>query len=141
MRIHLLLLPALFVATQAAPQTTTPKSFESGYANSKAIQSETFNPTTRDANGNRIVLNGILQMDSSNTSYSHSAASNASLLPGFETNASKASVSAVANLLSITISGNHNTIILNSRQTNSGNVTAILNGTTTTTQTSGQKGR
>lgn len=79
---------------------------------------------TRDANGNRVIIDGIIQggLDQSvisRTSLSGAADSGAGA--GF------GGATAIGNNLSVITQGNWNTVIINSTQINNGNVTA--NGT------------
>lgn len=79
---------------------------------------------TRDANGNRVIIDGIIQggLDQSVISRtSMSGAADASSGAGF------GGATAIGNNLSVITQGNWNTVIINSTQINNGDVTA--NGT------------
>lgn len=106
-------------------------SLEAGYGNARAMESATFNPSTRDSQGNRIIKDGVIQTGSGGSQLS-TVANAASALYGaafFESGANN-SATAVGNLVNVTVEGSNNTIVLNSVQNNSGNIsaTSMLNG-------------
>lgn len=128
---------ALAVALLALPcqggaQTLGPAgigSLEAGYGNGRAMETERFNPSTRDSQGNRIIKEGVIQSGeaggrlSTNTNTAVYGA--ASLESGVSTSAN-----AIGNLVNVMVEGSNNTIVLNSVQTNTGAIsaTAVLNG-------------
>lgn len=138
MRTSVLLTGLVFtgplLSLPAVAQTSDLRALENGYGNGRRLENQPFTPTTRDASGNRLIVNGIIQYDDANTSYSQSSANGGSLLSNNSllTTQGTATATAIGNLLSVTVSGSHNTVILNSRQDNSGNVSAVLNGRKTT---------
>lgn len=138
MRTSVLLTGLVFtgplLSLPAVAQTSDLRALENGYGNGRRLENQPFTPTTRDANGNRLIVNGIIQYDDANTSYSQSSSNGGSLLSNNSllTTQGTATATAIGNLLSVTVSGSHNTVILNSRQDNSGNVSAVLNGRKTT---------
>ncbi|PTT11186.1 MULTISPECIES: holdfast anchoring protein HfaA [unclassified Caulobacter] len=112
---------------QTAPSSLS--AVEAGYGGARSIETTRFSPSTRDANGNRVVLNGVIQQGSANSSltlggptafgagadfFSAGAAGNAS-----------ASATAAGNLLTVTVTGSGNTLIIDNQQTNSGTVKAV----------------
>lgn len=138
MRTSVLLTGLVFtgplLSLPALAQTSDLRALENGYGNGRRLENQPFTPTTRDANGNRLIVNGIIQYDEANSSYSQSSANGGSLMSNNSllTTQGTATATAIGNLLSVTVSGSHNTVILNSRQDNSGNVSAVLNGRKTT---------
>lgn len=138
MRTSVLLTGLVFtgplLSLPAVAQTSDLRALENGYGNGRRLENQPFTPTTRDANGNRLIVNGIIQYDEANTNYSQSSSNGGSLLSNNSllTTQGTATATAIGNLLSVTVSGSHNTVILNSRQDNSGNVSAVLNGRKTT---------
>ncbi|ADU12898.1 holdfast anchoring protein HfaA [Asticcacaulis excentricus] len=122
------------LALPAVAQTSDLRALENGYGNGRRLENQPFTPTTRDANGNRLIVNGIIQYDDANSRYSQSSSNGGSLLSNnnLPTTQGTATATAIGNLLAVTVSGSHNTVILNSRQYNSGNVSAVLNGRKTT---------
>ena len=110
------------VARNYTSSSASPNNFESGYGNARDTVSQPFNPSTRDANNNRLIENGIIM----------SPGSSNSLAGGASIASSGASATAVGNLLNVNIVGSWNTVILNNNQTNNGNITATAtnNGVT-----------
>ena len=107
--------------------------FQRPWGTDTTQQNQPYRAGTRDANGNRVVLNGVLQtgvgvqaqmagpggvgnapVNSTNTGQTEQSSygSNSSAL-------------AVGNQLNVVVNGNYNTVIVNSNQTNNGNVTAV----------------
>lgn len=116
------LLPSLGQA-----QVASLRSMEGGYENGRQIETQAFNPSSRDLNGNRLVVNGIIQSGDKTSNYT-SSDSTASGLFSQAPSSAQGSVIALGNLLSVSINGNNNTVVLNSRQKNNGSVSAVLNG-------------
>lgn len=75
------------------------------------------NPQTRDANGNRLIVNGQIMTDSTLTG---------GIGDGFSSGAGSAQ--AVGNQLNVVTQGNWNTVIVNSNQTNNGDISANTHG-------------
>jgi holdfast attachment protein HfaA len=87
-------------------------------------------PSTRDANGNRVLVDGMIVTGTDNSVYAYSktlgagdAYSGAGALGG---------ATAIGNSLSVVVNGSYNTVIVHNNQTNHGNVTANANGSTAT---------
>lgn len=104
--------------------------YEAGYGNGRQMESRTYGPSSNARTGNRLIVNGIIQSDSSNYFESDR-------LPGdqtssgadyFSSGAASSTSTAIGNLLTVSVDGSWNTVIVNSSQTNTGTVTA--NGTT-----------
>lgn len=116
-----------------AQEADSLRQLEAGYNGSRAIESAAFNPITRDALGNRLIVNGVIQDTSGPVAYRSMPSTGAAyLISGAGAGAGaidgQASVTAVGNLVSVTIAGNGNTVVLNASQTTGGDVTASLNG-------------
>lgn len=121
---------AASTASAQATGSAGAASFQAGYGASRYTTAQNATGSTRDANGNRLVVNGIIQAGAS--SYSSATAGVASSYAGAGSNAgSVGSATAIGNNLNVVIQGNRNTVVVNSTQTNTGNVTAgtALNGT------------
>ena len=106
--------------------------FQAGYGASRYTTAQASSGSTRDANGNRLIVNGIMQSGAS--SYSSSSAGVSSGYAGAGSSKGGTSIggaSAIGNSLNVVVQGNRNTVIINSTQTNTGNITAgtALNGT------------
>lgn len=109
-------------------------SFQAGYGGSRYTTATAQTGSTRDANGNRLIVDGIIQSGAS--SYASASGGVASSYAGAGSSASGGGTviggaTAIGNSLNVVVQGNNNTVIVNSRQTNTGNVTAgtALNGT------------
>ncbi len=125
--VALVALAAQPAMAQTAPaRGGTLSTYEAGYANGRAMESRTFDPSTRDANGNRLIVNGIIQADAAGQTRSDGAYNNGAVSGAdyFTTGASSGSTTAVGNLLTVTVDGSWNTVIVNSSQSNSGDVSA-----------------
>lgn len=104
----------------ARPTWTT-----AGYGGAGASVTTAFDPQTRDANNNRVVINGEIQnsgLPSLQSEFSTLAggAGSASAGAGAPTN----TATAVGNLLNVQVTGSWNTVIVSAVQTNTGTVTA-----------------
>jgi holdfast attachment protein HfaA len=118
---------ALAASACAQAQSNNSASFNAGYGRSSTAEGNwAATAGTRDANGNRIIIDGIIQGGLDQSSISRTSlggAADASSGAGF------GSSTAIGNNLTVITQGNWNTVIVNSTQTNTGTVTA---GTTTT---------
>lgn len=141
MTIRLKTIPALLGAalllapTAAAAQSAGSSgmgSYQAGYGGSRYTTARPQTGSTRDENGNRLIVDGIIQAGANSyssatggvsSSFSGAGGGNGGMAIGGST--------AIGNSLNVVVQGNHNTVIVNSRQTNNGNVTAgtSLNGT------------
>ncbi|RZJ96861.1 MAG: holdfast attachment protein HfaA [Brevundimonas sp.] len=105
-------------------------SMQAGYGNARGATQSAQSGSTRDANGNRIIVNGLIQAGAS--SYSSTSGGVASGYYGAGTNgATIGGATAIGNSLNVVVQGSWNTVIVNSDQVNNGDVTAgtALNGT------------
>ncbi|EDX79628.1 hypothetical protein BBAL3_785 [Brevundimonas sp. BAL3] len=115
---------------QSSTESAGAASMEAGYGRSGAVATQTFNPVTRDANGNRLVVNGVIVNSQAGTSvsYASTGSNTQSGAAYFDSGAAAlgdtSSATAVGNLVNVSIIGHGNTVVLNSRQTNSGDVSA-----------------
>ena len=104
------------------------KGLDGGFGNARSMVSGTINPSTRDANNNRIVQDGLIQTGQGGSQFFPNSlmggAANAQSGVGSITNY------AVGNLINVQVTGSWNTVVLNSTQINNGAVTAItsING-------------
>lgn len=93
--------------------------------NGQSQTSEPYRAGTRDANNNRVVTNGVMQ-----TGVGVQAQMQGTGGVGASTHSgpnSTSSASAIGNQLNVVVNGSWNTVIVNSTQTNNGNVTAVAN--------------
>ena len=121
---------ALSGAAQAQSMSTSSSSFQSGYGLSLHQMQTAVDPSTRDANGNRVMVDGVMSIGSDNSVYSYSKTLGAG--DSYSGAGALGGASAIGNNLQVTVQGNYNTVIINSTQTNNGNVTATADGTIAT---------
>jgi holdfast attachment protein HfaA len=100
----------------AAPQAGGVSSLEAGYGGAGRVASQPFQPSTRDANGNRLVVNGRIIDSRGQASTTYTSERGAGL--------SSSSATAIGNLISVQVSGRNNTVVLNARQVNNGQLNA-----------------
>lgn len=108
---------------------------EAGYGGSGRTLSSNFNPSTRDANNNRVIMNGLIQdgqggsqvnvygatnNTASGADYFRSGADN------FTAGAITATSTAVGNQINVNVSGSWNTVVLDSTQINNAPVTSSV---------------
>lgn len=117
-------------AAHAQTMNTSSASFQAGYGLSLHQMQTAVDPSTRDANGNRVLVDGMIVTGTDNSVYAYSktlgagdAYSGAGALGG---------ATAIGNNLSVVVNGSYNTVIVHNNQTNNGNVTANANGSTAT---------
>lgn len=125
--------PAM-AATSQSSQSNSLASYQYGYGASRYTTARPSNGSTRDTNGNRLVVDGIIQSGASSYS-SGSGSASAGATAGQNASQGGASAiggaTAIGNSLNVVVQGNRNTVVVNSNQTNNGNVSAgtVLNGT------------
>jgi holdfast attachment protein HfaA len=106
--------------------------YQAGYGGSRYTTARPQTGSTRDQNGNRLIVDGIIQAGAS--SYSSASGGVSSSFSGVGGGANGGTAiggsTAIGNSLNVVVQGNHNTVVVNSTQTNNGNVTAgtSLNG-------------
>jgi holdfast attachment protein HfaA len=130
--LGLISLPAIGHAQSSTSLSSA--SLERGYGNARAMTEQAFNPSTRDAQGNRVVKNGIILTD-----YTSKFAGSGGFGGGAASTATGASATAVGNNFSLSVVGNWNTVIVSNNQVNNGDVTATAQSNNQTkTKTAGQ---
>ena len=129
-----LALPAMAAGAASAQSTGSAGAaqFQAGYGASRYTTAQASSGSTRDANGNRLVVNGIIQSGASR--YSRASAGVSSGYAGAGSSGNGTAIggaTAIGNSLNVVVQGNRNTVVINSNQTNTGNITAgaALNGT------------
>ena len=106
--------------------------YQAGYGASRYTTARPQSGSTRDDNGNRLIVDGIIQSGAS--SYSSATGGVSSSYSGAGAGSQGGTAiggsTAIGNSLNVVVQGNHNTVIVNSTQVNNGNVTAgtSLNG-------------
>lgn len=127
----------LGIAALAAPGAAAAQSagssgaaqFQAGYQGARYTTARPTTGSTRDANGNRLIVNGIIQSGAG--SYSQSSGVAGAWSGAGSGSTGIAGATAIGNSLNVVVQGNWNTVIVNSNQTNTGDITAgtALNGT------------
>lgn len=104
--------------------------FQAGYGASRYTTAQNATGSTRDANGNRLIVNGIIQAGASSYSSSSGGASSGYAGTGSNGGTAISGATAIGNNLNVVVQGNRNTVIVNSTQTNTGDIKAgaALNG-------------
>ena len=140
MTIRLKAIPALLGAalllapTVAAAQSAGSSgmgSYQAGYGGSRYTTARPQTGSTRDQNGNRLIVDGIIQAGAN--TYSSATGGVSSSFSGAGSNGGTAigGSTAIGNNLNVVVQGSHNTVIVNSSQVNNGDISAgtNLNGT------------
>jgi holdfast attachment protein HfaA len=104
-------------ATVASAQDFDTGSAQVPYGFGYGQEEQEFDPRTRDANNNRLIVNGRMGLEGSTLSLGLMF-NDESTLSGFDGNQL-----AVGNQLNVTVQGSWNTVIIDSTQINNGNQT------------------
>jgi holdfast attachment protein HfaA len=124
---------AITVILSAPAFSQSVSDFQRPWGTSNAQNSEPYRAGTRDANGNRVVLNGVLQTGvgvqaqmagTGGVGNAPTQTGQGGGQTGMSATGRNSSALAVGNQLNVVVQGNYNTVIVNSTQTNNGNVTA-----------------
>lgn len=123
--IAALVLMAAAGAAEAQQGAGAAAQFRAGYGRAAGTETQGVEPGLRDANGNLLMVNGRLQRQAA-----YSSMSGAGAAYGHYGAGGVGGSTAIGNLLNVVVQGNWNTVIVNSTQTNSGDITAAteLNG-------------
>ena len=118
-----LALAVLALAGSAAAQTmsTNSASFNAGWGRNPGDENRAVDPNTRDANGNRVIINGQIMNGNDQSTFAFGAAS---AFAG----AGAGGATAIGNSLSVITQGDNNVVIVDSIQNNSGDVIANSSG-------------
>lgn len=131
--ISLAALVAAATPCAAWAQSSGAGQFYAGYGGSRYTTARPVSGSTRDANGNRLIVDGLIQSGASSYSSATGGVATAYSGAGGQGNGQTqiGGATAMGNSLNVVVQGNNNTVIVNSNQTNTGNVTAgtALNGT------------
>ena len=114
---------------QAQSASSTLSQFRNGYASSGLSSFEApIDVSTRDANGNLVVADGGISSAGVDSAFASSGVGSSATSSSGST--STGTASAIGNNLSVNVSGNYNTVVVNSSQVNNGDVSAttVLNG-------------
>ncbi|MDR3528714.1 MAG: holdfast anchoring protein HfaA [Rhizomicrobium sp.] len=127
---------AALCSAAGAADFSNAASYNSAYGMTAGQENQAVNPSLRDANGNLSVVNGQFTSSSFSrqtgvqTMGTISSSSLSSLGTTSGAGTTYGSATAIGNSLNVVTVGNNNTVIVNSTQTNTGNITAktSLNG-------------
>ncbi len=113
------------MATGAKGQTmaTNSASFNAGYGRVAGQENAPINVDTRDANGNRVIIDGLIMTGEDQSSFSRASRA----VDAYAGAGAVGGASTIGNNLTVITQGSYNTVIVNSRQTNTGAVTATTN--------------
>lgn len=115
-------------AAMAQSMSSNSASYNAGYGRVAGQENHVVDYSTRDANGNRVIVDGVMLTGSDQSVYS-SRSSSGSLdsYSGVGSLGGFSGSTAIGNNLTVITQGNNNTVIVNSSQVNNGNVTAGSN--------------
>jgi holdfast attachment protein HfaA len=121
-------LAACAVAAPAAAQTmdANSASFNGGWGRYPGQENHAIDVSTRDQNGNRIIVDGVIQDGSEDSTYTETSGAGTTYSgAGSRRGRGRGgNATAIGNNLQVITQGNYNTVIVNSTQINNGNVTA-----------------
>lgn len=133
---------AIFAASSAMAQSTATNPSEWNRPYGQAYGSENQAYVGARVGGNRVVLNGIIQTGvgvsaqaSALTQSATGVGLNSQSQSGLFTSAG---ASAIGNQLNVVVNGNYNTVVINNRQTNTGDITAHAGATANTQFSQGE---
>jgi holdfast attachment protein HfaA len=122
-----MLMIVLSPTAQAQSMNASSSSFNAGYGRAAGSENQGVNYSTRDAQGNRVIIDGVMQTGEDQSVYSSSTSGAWDSYAGVGGRYANGSASAIGNNLTVITQGNYNTVIVNSNQTNNGAVTAGAN--------------
>lgn len=127
--IIVLAAPAAAVAQSAGSSSLG--TYQAGYGASRYTTARPQTGSTRDANGNRLIVNGVIQAGASSYASATGGVSSSFSGAGNSGGTAIGGSTAIGNNLNVVVQGNHNTVIVNSSQVNNGAINAgtSLNGT------------
>ena len=111
-------------AAQAQSFNTNAAEFNGGYGRAPGTENMAIDVDTRDVRGNRLIVDGLIQDAGDDSTFTRAEGRGAAYGNGS---------TAIGNNLVVVTQGSWNTVIVNSTQTNNGNVTAtntapVING-------------
>ncbi|MBU1385997.1 MAG: holdfast anchoring protein HfaA [Alphaproteobacteria bacterium] len=104
--------------------------YQAGYGGSRYTTARPQTGSTRDHNGNRLIVDGIIQSGANSYSSASGGVSSSYSGAGGSGGTAIGGSTAIGNSLNVVVQGSHNTVVVNSTQINNGNVNAgtALNG-------------
>jgi len=101
--------------------------YQAGYGASRYTTARPQSGSTRDANGNRLIVNGVIQSGASSYSSATGGVSSSFAGAGAGSGTTIGGSTAIGNNLNVVVQGDHNTVIVNSSQVNNGAINAGTN--------------
>jgi len=130
-----LLSAASVTPATAQVSATAPAWVSGGYNGAASAVTTQFNPNTRDASNNRVVINGEIQTPGMTSVQDQFAALNGGASTATTGAGSNSTATAIGNLINVQVNGSWNTVVLSANQTNNGTVSAqTQTGPTVTAQ-------
>ncbi|MDI1365499.1 MAG: holdfast anchoring protein HfaA [bacterium] len=111
-------------AAHAQTMSSNSAAFNAGYGRIAGQENRVVDYSTRDANGNRIVVDGVMLTGADQSVYSSSNSSGSLDAYSGVGGRGYSSSTAIGNNLTVITQGNNNTVIVNSTQTNTGAISA-----------------
>ena len=116
MRTFIILGALAFATTaNADPIPSSAGDFERAFGMGWESFDRPIEASTRDANGNRVIVNGRMEIEGTLTG---------GLMDGF--GSGLGSAQAIGNQINVVTQGNYNTVIVDSTQINNGDITAVV---------------
>ncbi|WP_439637306.1 holdfast anchoring protein HfaA [Oceanicaulis sp.] len=118
----------IFAASAALAQSTAPNpsDWTRPYGQAYGAENQAYVGARRG--GNRVVLNGVIQtgvgVSAQTSAFAQSSAGVALNTQSQSGLFASAGASAIGNQLNVVVNGNYNTVVVNNRQTNTGDITA-----------------
>lgn len=118
---------ALAAAAPAVAQqmSTNSADFNAGYGRVAGSENHPVDVSTRDANGNRVIVDGLILTGEDQSTFSRTTG----VYDSYAGVGATGGATAIGNSLVVVTQGSYNTVIVNSTQTNTGNVTANAKAT------------
>lgn len=107
---------------QAQSLTSSSAEFNAGYGRTPGQENRPIDTTSRDANGNRVIIDGVIQTGADQSVFARIGASGAA--DAYAGAGALGGASAIGNNLVVVTQGSWNTVIVNSTQINNGDVSA-----------------
>ncbi|MBU4433062.1 MAG: holdfast anchoring protein HfaA [Alphaproteobacteria bacterium] len=111
-------------AAHAQTMSSNSAAFNAGYGRIAGQENRVVDYSTRDANGNRVVVDGVMLTGADQSVYSSSNSSGSLDAYSGVGGRGYSSSTAIGNNLTVITQGNNNTVIVNSTQTNTGAISA-----------------
>lgn len=115
---------ALPAAAHGQTMRANSADFNAGYGRRAGSENHPVEISTRDANGNRVIVDGIIQSGEDQSTFAFGSGAGESYSG---VGSLGGSASAIGNSLVVVTQGSYNTVIVNSNQINNGNVSAGTN--------------